>query len=505
MSTEPHISSVVWGDDDSRDDFMAQFLHKKTLAIAANYKLSLTISSHFVTTLFRDSRPMQNSVETVLHEAEVAPIQRVIVDGTWTYDEDVTLDNYTKIVTAAGKNTNLEELYFKYNLGNAEKVHAALQCMPNISILTIHYFVSTDQLEVLIDEHSRIIASGLSGHEKLENVTFCMTTDLSFYLLIPHLLPVLPTMPRLTKLTLANTQQPVPVISLQACKAIASLLQLDAPNLVVELESFHFATNSGRCRILCNAIASAGVKGISLRYCKIHNLDMLVNALQLSKIKTLSLFAWQVRDFLCPFLAMLAQSLPNMSLERLELDHHRHVLKFDDVLRNVAAIVRAAPSCITLKSLQIPYSGQRGAASAKLARALVACVRSESQLEEIVMHCPADKTSSEGNDVFAGLAEAMKNNYYIKRFTFQYDYAVPSETIFPCNLQTQSLIDAITRMNSSGRIYVKLDPANKRAGVDVLDSVSNSLDGLFIHLLENPSLCARDDVNHESNWIVSWE
>jgi ankyrin repeat protein len=54
-----------------------------------------------------------------------------------------------------------------------------------------------------------------------------------------------------------------------------------------------------------------------------------------------------------------------------------------------------------------------------------------------------------------------------------------------------SLIGGLVRMNKSGRSRALMDPSNKLAGLAVLNSISDNVDCLFLHLRENPSLCNR--------------
>jgi hypothetical protein len=55
----------------------------------------------------------------------------------------------------------------------------------------------------------------------------------------------------------------------------------------------------------------------------------------------------------------------------------------------------------------------------------------------------------------------------------------------------QSLIGGLVRMNKSGRNYVHAESSNTMKGVVVLNSVSNNVDCMFIHLRENVSLLSR--------------
>jgi hypothetical protein len=51
---------------------------------------------------------------------------------------------------------------------------------------------------------------------------------------------------------------------------------------------------------------------------------------------------------------------------------------------------------------------------------------------------------------------------------------------------------AILRLNKVGRRYLHDDGSSIVKGVDVLSAVSDDLNCVFLHLLENPSLCNRD-------------
>jgi hypothetical protein len=52
-------------------------------------------------------------------------------------------------------------------------------------------------------------------------------------------------------------------------------------------------------------------------------------------------------------------------------------------------------------------------------------------------------------------------------------------------------VNAIVRLNAAGRRYLIKDGSSISKGVDVLSAVSDEIDCVFIHLLENPSLCDR--------------
>jgi hypothetical protein len=53
-------------------------------------------------------------------------------------------------------------------------------------------------------------------------------------------------------------------------------------------------------------------------------------------------------------------------------------------------------------------------------------------------------------------------------------------------------VRSILRLNGAGRRYLNDDGSTIVKGVDVLSAVSDDLNCVFLHLLENPSLCNRD-------------
>jgi hypothetical protein len=59
-------------------------------------------------------------------------------------------------------------------------------------------------------------------------------------------------------------------------------------------------------------------------------------------------------------------------------------------------------------------------------------------------------------------------------------------------------VGAILRLNKAGRRYLVQDGSSISKGVEVLSAVSNELNCVFLHLLENPRLCVRSAVETAS-------
>jgi hypothetical protein len=59
-------------------------------------------------------------------------------------------------------------------------------------------------------------------------------------------------------------------------------------------------------------------------------------------------------------------------------------------------------------------------------------------------------------------------------------------------------VGAILRLNAAGRRYLIEDGSSISKGVEVLSAVSNEINCVFLHLLENPRLCDRSAMEIES-------
>jgi hypothetical protein len=77
------------------------------------------------------------------------------------------------------------------------------------------------------------------------------------------------------------------------------------------------------------------------------------------------------------------------------------------------------------------------------------------------------------------LVSILMKNYGLERL-------VPD---IPC--ADDRTVKAVLRLNAAGRRYLIKDGSSISKGVDVLSAVSDEIDCVFLHLLENPSLCER--------------
>jgi hypothetical protein len=82
-------------------------------------------------------------------------------------------------------------------------------------------------------------------------------------------------------------------------------------------------------------------------------------------------------------------------------------------------------------------------------------------------------------DEASKLASILMKNYGLERLVLD----------IPC--ADDRTVKAILRLNAAGRQYLIKEGSSISKGVNVLSAVSDEIDCVFLHLLENPSLCDR--------------
>ena len=85
------------------------------------------------------------------------------------------------------------------------------------------------------------------------------------------------------------------------------------------------------------------------------------------------------------------------------------------------------------------------------------------------------------------LIAAMRSNYTLKRVHFR----ASAYNEDPRDADFKAETETLTRLNRSGRVYMKSDAGNSRKALILLESASDSLDCIFFHLRENPLFCKR--------------
>jgi hypothetical protein len=110
---------------------------------------------------------------------------------------------------------------------------------------------------------------------------------------------------------------------------------------------------------------------------------------------------------------------------------------------------------------------------------LISALQLNTTLKTLEFHSSCFENGYFSVDEVNQLVSILKKNYGL-------EHLLPD---IPC--ADGGRVKAILRLNAAGRRYLIEDGSSISKGVDVLSAVSDEIDCVFLHLLENPSLCDR--------------
>jgi hypothetical protein len=159
----------------------------------------------------------------------------------------------------------------------------------------------------------------------------------------------------------------------------------------------------------------------------------------------------------------------NNSLKCLVVNFGRHAIKSRVfVFRTQAASMleqNTSLESLTMQGTNTKIEDYRSVLSALQSNTTLTCISLQFGSMEM--------TNDEANE----LTYVVKRNYGLHRCSVIPYYMVE--------------LHAILRLNEVGRRYLVKDGSSISKGVDVLSAVSDDINCLFLHLLENPRLCDR--------------
>jgi hypothetical protein len=129
-----------------------------------------------------------------------------------------------------------------------------------------------------------------------------------------------------------------------------------------------------------------------------------------------------------------------------------------------------------LESLTIESSGRGRCIRAEELLALISALQLHTTLNTLGFQFYCFEYTYFIPDELNQLVSILKKNYGLERL-------VPD---IPC--KDDGTVKAILRLNRAGRRYLIKDGSSISKGVEVLSAVSDKIDCVFLHLLENPSL-----------------
>jgi hypothetical protein len=111
----------------------------------------------------------------------------------------------------------------------------------------------------------------------------------------------------------------------------------------------------------------------------------------------------------------------------------------------------------------------------------VAAIQPNTTLKSLTLHAEIFCVSQEQTE---NLFAALKENYGLE--------TIPRVRKKVCHRMGN--VRSIFQLNRAGRRYLVQDGSSISKGVHVLSGVSNDINSVFLHLLENPRLCDRNAV-----------
>jgi hypothetical protein len=242
---------------------------------------------------------------------------------------------------------------------------------------------------------------------------------------------------------------------------------------------------------LCKGIRGATIEEMVFRNCILANYLQFAQAIASSSIKKLEISSWRGHPACRKekeksselFTAIGANLSESSKLEEIYFQFFLRLCEFPPDALAQAAAIRGALKCPNLRRLSIGLDTSNSVAL--LDETLALRLKENSCLEEVMFEYSPNtgNTSLELPCMF----QSLRTNFTLKTVTFKQDEMDGREDFAVCDKQ----LEIVLRLNRGGRVYMATEPSNLVKALQVLGSVNDSLDSLFYHLRENPSIVAR--------------
>jgi hypothetical protein len=292
--------------------------------------------------------------------------------------------------------------------------------------------------------------------------------------ILSTLLPVLAEMPVLSTVYLIDKSYLTDIIDQVNTQAMAHFLS-NMLRASVRLENFSFPETA--------LWTPFHVRQIRISNCSMGDPVSFARALAVQRIRKIEvkLLAYS-ESCMTSFCNELANRLDSMSMPvltevsiKFTNDSEQPSFGQDlDAAQN--RLIRSLSNCGNLETLSL--RNVQWTPSTK--QALEACVRGLPNLTDLHMYT----TEEEPKDPFTvpALQEVLKDNFVIQSMTLLYYCSVSS------HFKSVPGLDTVPCLNREGRSYMREDKLDRSKGINLLARVNTSLDCLYFHLRENPSL-----------------
>ena len=329
-----------------------------------------------------------------------------------------------------------------------------------------------------------LILKGLHSQRSLENIIISAPSH--YYRTIAPELLLMTEQLKKVKIFGGYRSAQVSTIDTQA------LMQLftgsDALPMHVEMRNLNFSDAKTHA-YLCKALPQMKCEFLVIDGWLMNDPAMVANALAQSAVKNLCVSLRETEeDPSSPsFFVGLGNGLgPTSRLEELKCTLYPDRSAPRDHDECLIAVAQGAAHCRNLKRLKLV---DLGIVASGADEALATCIVKNSSLLELEVTCRMYAVGAEEDIQLPRLYEAMKSNVTLQHIRL---YSAVIGDSYPWDPEFKRELEAIVAMNRMGRSYLKSDPANKAAGIKLLEQVIDDSGCLFFHLRENPLLCCQE-------------
>jgi hypothetical protein len=292
------------------------------------------------------------------------------------------------------------------------------------------------------------------------------------------------------------------------CQATAKALMEGSAITTLEFNDCSF-TAEGNAVMMANGLArNTSVSHVKVVSSRAHLTPVLLALVKNTGVKTVLLNGFGSMDEpLCTSMQNVLEL--NTTLESLELDH---VLVTDDNAHLWCRALTFLPTNKVLKSLMVTLDPNVTESRASAFRINITVMLEENvSLENISILSYHTFQAEEYNALITALQKNTKlktlrlSGHFTRGLFLSDDEDKRMVSLLQKNYALEKLPDikyeneagnvaAILRLNEAGRRYLVQDGSSISKGVEVLSAVSNEINCVFLHLLENPRLCDRSAV-----------
>jgi hypothetical protein len=482
MTESPATASLNWTASRDGKNFFQKVYHasRHRRVPPDPDRIELRMDSGFLDAFLRLN---DEAASQVLNTLEATPVVAVVVrhvtlSGPTRLDFAKQEARLLQLFQVLGSKIDLKTATFWIDPRNGISHDMAVEHLPYLSSLVICGRHAAHTVP------SERLSSGIQNHPMLSEVRLELPNRC-----VRSLMAALRLRPSLERLIWSRNNVPSPVPApFEDVQALSTLLQSETvsqPHFLGHVTLMWIDLSRIGCEEeLCKGLAMYKGRGVKIQSCSFGSPVQLAYALSNARVTKMDIrdlyFDSRYEHDLAmavAFLTTFATQLPRMTeLEELHLSGNNFANESGliQILRSVSIHPRIKTISLVMPDYTDPVD-----------EALADCVRNNSLVQSITVSCRSFVGPYSSCEKSL-LLKAMEKNFTLLHIEINAESNYMSSNPLITALQTN--LDAICRLNKHRRDYLSTDSADKMKGVAVLNAVSDDMNCLYYHLLENPLL-----------------